>query len=167
MTITARTPERLDVSSLRRGFDEVCILLNKEENVLPPEQLVFAYRNRRDQLELQRKKAYVSLGSPNRNNLNKWKGREQKCRAVSNTELLKLYFEIGEKIWLIQTEIKKINSLTRQGIPLSFGRIFIGVSREVLPEEIYKRIHEKSQELEQQGFMGTSEEWAEFVSSLS
>lgn len=82
MNYSAQTPETFTVGSLRRGFDDVCVLINRDEDVLPSEELIFAYRKRKEQLEIQRKQTFIAMGSPNRNNLNKWKGRANKCKSV-------------------------------------------------------------------------------------
>ena len=41
--LTVNSPINMSAGSLRRGFSEVCILLDREEDVLPPEELIFAY----------------------------------------------------------------------------------------------------------------------------
>ena len=66
----------------------------------------------------------------------------------------------------INLEMNKINKVTRKGVPLMFSQILMGVARETLDKSVYEDIYAKSQALEQQGFLGTADEWAEFVSTL-
>ena len=105
------------------------------------------------QLDEQRKQVYLAMGSPSRQNLSKWKGRPHKCKTVKDTNLLSLYLDIGDKLTAIQADLKKINKVTREGVPLTFSLIFMGVAREMIDETTYQKIHEKCQELEQQGFL--------------
>ncbi len=166
MICSAKAPEKIVASNLRRGFDDICILIKREEDILPPEELVHSYRKRRDQLETQRNQVFIAMGSPNKNNLNKFKGREKDCKRVTNHYMLAVFFDIGDRIMAINLEMNKINKVTRKGVPLMFSQILMGVARETLDKSVYEDIYAKSQALEQQGFLGTADEWAEFVSTL-
>ncbi|NRB81554.1 MAG: hypothetical protein HRU38_23320 [Saccharospirillaceae bacterium] len=163
---SARISKNMTASSLRRGFDDLCILIKREEDILPPEELMSAYQNRRKQLEAQRQDVFLAMDSPNKSNLNKFKGREQYCERVKNPYILAVFFEIGDRIAEINLEMNQINKVTRKKGELKFSQIFMGVASKVLDKAVFEDIHVKTRLLEHHGFLGTSDEWAEFVSTL-
>lgn len=159
----AQIPTSFTPGALRRGFDEICIEINKEEAILPPDELLNAYKARAKQLERDRDVIWKLMGCPNKLNFNRaWKHKPHKFK---NPELAKLYIDTGRKLKEIYEAITQINNKTRNGT-LPFSLIFLGVAREFIDEETFKKISEKSQQLENQGFQGTREEWTDFVKSL-
>jgi flagellar biosynthesis/type III secretory pathway chaperone len=163
--VTARVSDSINVSSLRRGFDSLCIELNREEDVLPPNEIASSYRSRLEELTKARSILWGVLGRPKKAFIKRRK-KEGITSDYKHPKALQLFFDIGDKQQEIGLSLKAINEKTREGQKLNFSCIFMGVAREMLDEKTLNSILDKSRELEQTGFKGTNAEWVEFVSTL-
>lgn len=162
--ISAGSKVSINVSSLRKGYNKSCIEVERERNVLPPDQMAKSYKARIASITKDRESIWLLLGQPNKNNMKKWKGREdQHC----SPDLIKLYLEMGQSIRCFNEDLVKINKVTRKLTQLTFSNIFMGVARELVDKETYKLILSKTHNLEQQGFAGTHEDWIDFAQTLN
>lgn len=117
--ITARTKDHIITSSLRRGFEEITIVLDRDKDILPPTELTACYQSRLAILINSRIEIWISLGRPNKVNIKKWVGR---IGEHNKSELLQLYFDVGATIYSLQNQLKEINVQTKSLVPL--GQIF-------------------------------------------
>lgn len=121
---TAKVKEKMITGDLRRGS---CGLSYK--CYMSQEDFRRECARRLDSLESLRESLYLQLGSPNKHNLRKWKGKEF---SHPRSSVLVRYFSTGEEMELIKNRLKNLNKMTRESDSLS--ELILDVARERLSE---------------------------------
>lgn len=159
--LTAKVLDGMIAGSVRRGFDQEAIKVDRHLNVAPPEHMPVQYKSRMEDLRDRREVLWNEMGQPNKGNLRKWKGKEHKHR---HAEKLKEYLEAGDEIARLSNELSKIMNEVRTGVTL--GTAFIDIAEELLEPALFEMIMTRARELEASGFTGTQKEWIEFTAHL-
>lgn len=152
---TAKVKERMVAGGLRRGScggSHKCYM-NQED-----------FRRecvrRLTELEELRGALYLQLGSPNKFNVRKWKGRENKHKRPS---VLVRYFEVGEEMSLVKSRLSSLNKMTRESDNLS--ELILDVARERLSEFEWNSIVSEAKSRNKKPLLES--EWVKIVDAVS
>lgn len=152
---TAKVKETMIHGSLRRGVSGAnykCYMSQEDFRGECVRRLI--------ELRELREVLYLQLGSPNKLNIRKWKGREF---AHDKSGVLVKYFAVGEEMELIKGRLENINKMTRERG--SLDELILDVARERLSDFEWDSIVSEAKARNKKPL--SKEEWIEIVDSIS
>ena len=96
-----------------------------------------ALRQRQSALSKESISLYLKMGSPNKCNLRKWRGKEHKH---SHTNTLFRYFSVGDEIQKVQNRLIEVNKEIDKSTPITKDGMFVETAKQILSPEMFQKI---------------------------